>query len=322
MRAIRVTQTGGPDVLRLAETDMPQPGPGEVRVRLSYAGVNFLDTYHRTGLYPVATPFTPGSEGAGVVDGIGPGVDTFAEGDAVAYASERGSYAEYTVVPASKLVPVPPGLPLDVAAAIMLQGMTAHYLACDTFPLESTHTALVHAAAGGVGLLLVQIARLRGARVIGTVSTETKAELARGAGAHVVVQYTRENFRERALEATRGRGVDVVYDAVGLSTWEESMRSLARRGMLVLYGNASGPVPPIDPLLLSRQGSLFLTRPTLAHYTAERAEMLLRCADLFGWLEEEKLRVHIDRVLPLDEAAEAHRLLEGRMTTGKVLLRI
>ena len=321
MKAIRVREPGGPEVLRLEDVPVPEPGPGEVRVRLQFAGLNYLDTYQRSGLYRVELPFTPGNEGAGTVDAIGPGVDEFAEGDAVAYASVRGAYAEYAIVPAHKLAPVPPGLPLETAAAVMLQGMTAHYLACDTFPLESTHTALVHAAAGGVGLLLVQVARIRGARVIGTVSTEEKAELARAAGAHLVILYTEENFRERAREATRGRGVDVVYDAVGRSTWEDSMKSLAPRGMLVLYGNASGPVPPIDPLVLSRSGSLFLTRPMLAHYIAERAELLLRCADLFGWMEEETLRVRIDRVLPLDRAEEAHRLIESRQTAGKVLLR-
>jgi NADPH:quinone reductase len=321
MKAIRVARTGGPEVLQVGEVERPAPGPAEVRVRVHYSGVNFLDTYHRTGLYPVSLPFTPGSEAAGEVDAIGPDVTEFRLGDRVAYASERGSYAEFAIVPASKLVAVPPEVPLETAAAVMLQGMTAHYLACDTFPLGPGHCALVHAAAGGVGLLLVQVARLRGARVIGTTSTTGKAELARAAGADDVVLYTEQNFVEQVRASTGGRGVDVVYDSVGATTFHDSLRSLRPRGMLVSFGQSSGPVPPIDPLLLSRLGSLFLTRPTLAHYTAERSELVRRAGDVLGWVRDGRLDVRVDRVLPLDDAAAAHRLLESRATAGKLLLR-
>jgi NADPH:quinone reductase len=321
MKAIRVSKTGGPEVLVGEDMETPAPGPGEVRVRLHYSGVNFIDTYQRSGLYAVPVPFTPGSEAAGEVDAIGAGVTEFQPGDRVAYASERGSYAEFAVVNASKLVPVPAEIPLETAAAVMLQGMTAHYLASDTFPLGPGHCALVHAAAGGVGLLLVQVARRRGARVIGTTSTREKAELARAAGAHEVVLYTEENFVERARASTGGRGVDVVYDAVGATTFHDSLRALRPRGMLVSFGQSSGPVPPLDPLLLSRLGSLFLTRPTLAHYTAERPELLRRASDVLAWVRDGTLEVHVDRVLPLAEAAAAHTLIESRATAGKLLLR-
>jgi NADPH2:quinone reductase len=322
MHAIRIDQTGGPEVLRLEEMALPEPGEGQARVRLVYSGVNFIDVYQRTGLYPVERPFTPGNEGSGVVDVVGPGVRWVAPGDRVAYANERGSYAEYAVVPEWKLAHVPDEIGLDTAAAVMLQGMTAHYLVTDTFPLETGHTALVHAAAGGVGLLLVQLAVLRGARVIGTVSTAEKAELAREAGAAEVVIYTEESFYERARASTSGRGVDVAYDSVGRDTWEDSLQSLRPRGMLVLYGNASGPVPPVDPLLLSRSGSLFLTRPTLAHYVTTREELLRRSGYLMRTIVRGELKVRIDRVLPLESAAEAHRLLESRQTAGKLLLSV
>jgi NADPH2:quinone reductase len=308
-------------VLALEDVPVPEPGPGQVRVRLRFAGVNFIDTYQRSGLYPVPLPFSPGSEGAGEVDAVGPEVTDVGPGDRVAYASERGAYAESAVVSAAKLVPVPAGVSLETAAAVMLQGMTAHYLAHDAFRLEPGSAALVHAAAGGVGLLLVQIARLLGARVIGTTSTEEKAEIATRAGAHEVVLYTRESFRERALAFTGGGGVDVVYDSVGRTTFDDSLRSLRPRGMLVSFGQSSGPVPPFDPLLLSQRGSLFLTRPTLAHYTADRAELLRRSGDVMRWIAEGKLDVRIDRILDLADAANAHRLLEGRATAGKVLLR-
>ncbi len=321
MRAIRVGRTGGPEVLEVDDVAAADPGPAQARVRLGFAGVNFIDTYQRTGLYPVKPPFTPGSEGAGVVDAVGPDVVEVVPGDRVAYAGELGAYAEQPIVPAWKLVVVPEGVTLEVAAAVMLQGMTAHYLTHDTFRLEPGHTALVHAAAGGVGLLLVQMARLRGARVIGTVSTEEKAVLARAAGASDVILYTKENFRDRVVALTDGRGVDVVYDSVGRSTFEDSLRSLRPRGMLVLFGNSSGPVPAFDPLWLSQRGSLFVTRPTLAHHTADRAELLRRANEIMGWLEAGRLNVRIDRVLALEEAAEAHRLLEGRRTAGKLLLR-
>lgn len=321
MKAIRIARTGGPEVLVVEDVETPAPGRGEVRVRVHYSGVNFIDTYQRTGLYPVSLPFTPGSEAAGEVDAAGADVTDFRPGDRVAYASEPGTYAEFSIVRASRLVAVPAEVALETAAAVMLQGMTAHYLACDTFPLAPEHCALVHAAAGGVGLLLVQVARLRGARVIGTTSTRQKAELARAAGADEVVLYTEESFVERARAATGGRGVDVVYDSVGATTFHDSLRALRPRGMLVSFGQSSGAVPPIEPLLLSRLGSLFLTRPMLAHYTAERPELLRRAGDVLGWVRDGRLDVRIDRVLPLADAAAAHRLLESRATSGKLLLR-
>jgi NADPH2:quinone reductase len=321
LKAIRVSQAGGPEVLVLEDMETPAPGPGEVRVRVHYSGVNYIDTYQRTGLYPVPLPYTPGSEAAGEVDAVGANVTEFRRGDRVAYASERGSYAELANVKAEKLVPVPSGVTLEAAAAVMLQGMTAHYLACDTFPLTSAHHALIHAAAGGVGLLLVQLARRRGARVTGTTSTREKAELVRAAGAHDVVLYTEQSFLERVQATTGGRGVDVVYDSVGATTFHDSLRSLRPRGMLVCFGQSSGPVAPVDPLLLSRMGSLFLTRPVLGHYTATRSELLSRARDVLDWVQDGSLDVRIDRILPLNDAAAAHRLLESRATAGKLLLR-
>lgn len=321
MRAIRVHHNGGPEVLRLEAVDVSEPGPGEVRVRIAFAGVNYIDVYHRTGLYPIPTPFIPGNEAAGTVDAVGAGVEEVKPGDRVAYAMEIGSYAEYAVVPASKLVPVPDEVELSTAAAVLLQGMTAHALTHSTFPLQEGHTALVHAAVGGVGHLLVQMAKKRGARVIATVSTEEKAVLASKLGADDVILYTREDFRDAVRRLTDGRGVDVVYDSVGQSTFEGSLGSLRPRGYLVLYGQSSGPVPPFDPGVLGRRGSLFLTRPVLSHYVAEREELLRRAGDLFRWLGTGELRMRIDRILPLAEAAEAHHALEGRQTMGKLLLR-
>ncbi|MSR35707.1 MAG: quinone oxidoreductase [Gemmatimonadetes bacterium] len=320
MRAIRVHRTGGPEELTVEQVAVPEPGPGQARVRVAFAGVNFIDVYHRTGLYPMQLPLTPGSEAAGVVAAVGEGVSEVSVGDRVAYAMHPGSYAEHAVVDAWKLVPVPSGVELDVAAAVMLQGLTAHYLTHSTFPLRSGHVALVHAAAGGVGLLLCQVAKRLGARVLGTVSTEAKAALARAAGAEEVVLYTTESFKEAARRLTGGKGVDVVYDSVGRTTFEGSLDSLRPRGMLALFGQSSGPVPPFDPAILNRKGSLFLTRPGLAHYTADRAELLGRARDLFAWMAAGELSVRIDRVLPLERAAEAHRLLESRATAGKVLL--
>ncbi len=320
MRAIRVHEPGGAEALRLDEVPIPEPGPGQARVRVAYVGVNFIDVYHRTGLYPLPLPLTPGSEAAGVVDAVGEGVDQVGVGERVAYAGEVGSYAEQVVVDASKLVPVPDDVDLKLAAAVMLQGMTAHYLTHSTFALGEGDTALVHAAAGGVGLLLVQLAKKRGARVIGTTSTEEKAELARGAGADEIVLYTRESFRDAARRFTDGRGVSVVYDSVGKTTFEDSLDSLRPRGMLVLFGQSSGKVPPFDASVLAAKGSLYLTRPSLGHYVAERDELLWRARDLFGWIERGELSVRIDRTLPLADAAEAHRLLEGRRTAGKVVL--
>ena len=320
MQAIRVHRTGGPEEMRLEDTPVPAPGPGKARVLVAYSGVNFIDVYHRTGLYPAALPLTPGTEAAGVVDAVGEGVSEVSVGDRVAYAMHMGSYAEYAVVDARSLVPVPDGIPLERAAAVILQGITAQYLTHSTFPLQPGHVALVHAAAGGVGLLLCQIAKRCGARVIGTVSSEAKAALARGAGADDVVLYTKESFKEAARRITDGRGVDVVYDSVGRTTFDDSLDSLRRRGMLVLFGQSSGPVPPLDPGVLNRKGSLFLTRPGLAHHIADRDELLARARDVFGWMERGELDVHIDRTLPLEQAAEAHRLLESRATAGKLLL--
>ncbi len=320
MKAIRIEAYGGPEVLRYVELPDPQPGPGQLRVRVEAAGVNFLDVYHRTGLYPGSLPFVPGQEGAGVVDGIGPGVAGFREGDRVGWASVPGGYAERALVPAERAVALPEGVDSRTAAALLLQGMTAHYLATSTYPLKPGDTCLVHAAAGGVGLLLVQMAKRRGARVLGTVSTAEKARLAREAGADEVILYTQEDFVQAVKRLTGGRGVQVVYDSVGKATAEKGFDCLVPRGTMVVYGNSSGPMPPIDPLVLSRKGSLFLTRPTLHHYTADRASLEARAGEVLGDAASGRLKVRIDRTYPLAEAAEAHRALEGRQTTGKVLL--
>jgi NADPH2:quinone reductase len=284
------------------------------------AGLNFIDVYHRTGLYPSPLPFTPGLEGAGVVAGVGPDVSAFREGDRVAWTQAPGSYAESLVVPEGQAVAIPPGVETRDAAAVMLQGLTAHYLCSSTYPVEPGDTCLVHAAAGGVGLLLVQMAKERGARVFGTVSTEEKAALARGAGADEVILYTQEDFLEAVRRLTDGQGVNVVYDGVGKATAEKSLDCLAPRGMMVFFGNASGPVGPIDPLVLSRKGSLFLTRPVLFHYIPDRASLEDRSADVLTAVATGRLNVRIGQTYALSDAAEAHRALEGRKTTGKVLL--
>jgi NADPH2:quinone reductase len=320
MRAIRIHETGGVEKLRVDDVAIPEPGPGAIRFRVEAAGVNFIDTYKRSGLYPVELPYTLGHEAAGVVTAVGKGVSDFRVGDRVVAAAVDGGYADESIAPAVQGVRVPPEVDLKQAAAVLLQGMTAYYLACDTFPLQPGHTALVHAGAGGVGLLLTQIAKLRGARVIATVGNEEKAKVARGAGADTVCIYTRENFSDAARAFTDGRGVDVVYDGVGKDTFEGSLNSLCPRGMLVSFGNASGAVPEFKPLLLSQKGSLFLTRPTLAHYTATPAELRARADDLFTWIGKGMLRVRIGATFPLSAAADAHRALEGRATTGKVLL--
>jgi len=320
MKAIRIEGFGGPDALRPVDLPVPSAGPGQIVVRVEAAGVNFIDVYHRTGLYPNPLPLVPGMEGAGVVAAVGPGVSLFRERDRVAWANVLGSYAENVLLAAERAVAVPPGLRADTAAAAMLQGMTAHYLCTSTYPLKKGDTCLVHAAAGGVGLLLVQMAKRRGARVIGTVGTEAKAVLAREAGADEVVLYTQEDFLDAVKRLTGGRGVEVVYDSVGKTTAEKSLDCLVPRGMMVFYGNASGPVPPIDPLVLSRKGSLFLTRPSLVHYVADRASLEARAADVLADAAAGRLKVRIDRTYPLAEATEAHRALEGRQTTGKVLL--
>ncbi|HET9985687.1 MAG TPA: quinone oxidoreductase [Longimicrobiales bacterium] len=322
MRAVRIHETGGPEAMRVEDIPVPQPGPGQALVRVEVAGVNFIDVYKRIGLYQVPLPATLGEEGAGVVAAVGPDVDEVHVGDRVAWASVAGSYAEYTVAPAWRLVPVPDAVPADRAAAVMLQGMTAHYLATSTFPLEPGHRALVHAAAGGVGLLLVQIAKRRGAVVIGTAGTPDKAELARQAGADHMIVYTRQDFGAEVRRLTGGAGVNVVYDSVGRATFLPGLDLLQRRGTMVLFGQSSGPVGPIDPQLLNRKGSLFLTRPSLVHYTATREELLARARDVLGWVADGSLRVRIDRELPLEQAADAHRALESRATAGKVLLRV
>lgn len=320
MRAIRVHEFGGPERLVPEEIATPSPGPGEARVRVSSSGVNFIDVYHRSGRYPGSLPFTPGMEGAGTVDSVGEGVTEVSAGQRVAWANVRGSYSELAVVPAARLVAIPDEIEDRAAAAAMLQGMTAHYLAHSSYPIRRGDTVLVHAAAGGVGLLLVQMARRLGARVFGTVSTEEKAELAREAGADEVILYTKQSFKDEVRRLTGGSGVHVVYDGVGKSTFQDGLDSLRPLGMMVLFGGASGPVDPIDPMILSQKGSLFLTRPTLLHYVADRASLLDRAQDVFAWIAEGSLRLRIERTYRLDEAEEAHRDLEGRKTTGKVLL--
>jgi NADPH2:quinone reductase len=320
MLAIRIHETGDADKLRADDLPVPSPGAGEVRFRVEAAGLNFIDTYKRSGLYPMPLPFVVGQEAAGVVTAVGAGVADFRVGDRVATVSASGAYAQEVIAPAAQLVRVPAGVESKVAAAVLLQGMTAHYLACDTWTLKPGDTALVHAAAGGTGLLLTQIAKLRGARVLATVGNDEKAALAREAGADAVCVYTRENFADAARAFTGGRGVDVVYDGVGKATFEGSLNSLRPRGMLVSFGNASGAVPPFAPLLLSQKGSLYFTRPTLAHYTLTAAELSARAGDLFQWIAAGLLRVRIGATFPLAQAADAHRALEGRATTGKVLL--
>ncbi len=320
MLALRIHAHGGPENIVAEDIPVPAPGPGELRIRVAAAGINYIDTYKRGGLYPVPLPHTLGQEAAGTVTAVGPGVTGFAVGDRVASAAAIGAYAAEALLPAAQTVPVPAGVTLEQAAAVLLQGLTAHYLAVDTFPLGPGHSALVHAAAGGVGLLLVQIAKRRGARVIATVGTEAKAALAREAGADEVCVYSRDNFTAAARTFTGGRGVDVVYDGVGKATFEGSLDSLRPRGVMVSFGNASGPVAPFAPLLLSQKGSLFFTRPTLAHYTRTSEELRARTNDLFGWIAAGQLKVRVGATYPLSAAAEAQRALESRATTGKVLL--
>ncbi len=320
MKAIRIHEYGGAEKLLYEEVPTPRPGAGEALVKVEAVGLNYIDVYHRTGLYPGALPFTPGLEAAGVVEAVGEGVKEVKAGDRVAYSGVPGSYAEYVAAPERQLVKLAGGMDARTGAAAMLQGMTAHYLAHSTFVLKRGDAALVHAAAGGVGLLLVQMARRCGARVFGTVSTEEKAELARGAGADEVILYTRQDFEAEVKRLTDGRGVNVVYDSVGQATYEKSLNCLMPRGYLVLFGQSSGPVPPLNPILLSQKGSLFLTRPTLVNYTATREELLQRAGDVLGWIASGRLRLRIDRTFPLAQAGEAHRALEGRQTTGKVLL--
>lgn len=320
MKAIRVHQYGGPESLTMENLAVPKPGKGEALVRLEAIGVNFIDIYQRMGLYRSPLPFTPGNEGAGVVVETGPGVGEVAAGDRVAYAGALGSYAEYSVVPSWRLVKLPVGIDGGLAAAAMLQGMTAHYLTHSTYPLQPGETCLVHAAAGGVGLQLAQMARRLGARVIGTVSTKEKAELARAYCTEEVILYTERDFDSEVRLLTGGKGVQVVYDSVGQTTFEKSLNCLAPRGYLALYGQSSGPVPAFDPQILNTKGGLFLTRPSLAHYTATREELLWRANDVLGLVAAGELKIRIGAKFPLPEAAEAHRQLSERKTTGKVLL--
>jgi len=320
MKAIRVHQYGGPEVLTYEEIPLPEPKAGEARVKIEAIGLNFIDVYQRTGLYQLPLPFTLGREAAGTVDAVGPNATEVKVGDRVAYAMEPGAYAEYAIVPAWKLVPVPAKLDSRTAAATMLQGMTAHYLTHSTYPLKQGETALVHAAAGGVGLLLIQIAKRRGARVIGTVSTEEKARLAKAAGADEVILYSRVDFGVEVKRLTGGAGVHVVYDSVGQTTFEKSLDCLRPRGCLALFGQSSGPVPPFDLGKLATKGSLFVTRPTLLHFMSDRSELLDRSNDLFDWIAAGQLKIRIDKSFPLAEVAEAQRQLEARKTTGKVIL--
>lgn len=320
MKAVRIHETGGPEVLRYEEVALPEPGEGQARVRVEAAGVNFIEVYQRAGLYPRELPAGMGLEGAGTVEAVGPGVTEPRVGERVAWAMGQGADAEAAVVDAAVLVPIPDGVETKTAAAVMLQGMTAHYLSHSTYPLKEGETALVHAAAGGVGQLLTQIAKKRGARVIGTVSTDEKERLAREAGADEVIRYDREDTATEARRLTGGEGVHVVYDSVGQATFGGSLDALRPRGMLALFGQSSGPVPPFDPQILNSKGSLFLTRPTLFAYAATREELLWRAGDLFRWIKAGELTVRIDKTFPLAEAAGAHRYLEARQTKGKVLL--
>ena len=320
MKAIFVTEPGGVDKLRYEDLPVPEAGPGQALVKLHFSGVNFIDIYFRTGLYKAPPPVVLGMEGAGVEQSVGAGVTDLAPGDRVAYAMARGSYAEYAVVPAWQLVKIPDEIGFDIAAGSMLQGMTAHYLTHSTYQLKPGDTALVHAAAGGAGQWIVAAAKLRGARVIGTTSTEEKAEIARTAGCDEVILYTQQDFEVEVKRLTGNKGVDVVYDSVGKATWEKSLNSLKPRGMMVSFGNASGPVDPIAPLVLNQKGSLFLTRPTLAHYAATRGELLWRATDVFQWLRDGEVELQIHAVYPLSEAGRAQADLESRKTTGKLLL--
>jgi len=320
MKAIRVNVPGGPEVLRYEDVADPTPKAGEAAVKVDAAGINYIDVYQRSGHYKLALPLTLGLEAGGTVTAVGPNVTEVKVGDKVAYTGVAGAYAQYAVVPAARLVTLPSGLTTRQGAAAMLQGLTAHYLACSTYPLKSGDTCLVHAAAGGVGLLLCQIAKMRGARVIGTVSTEDKAKLAREAGASDVILYTKQDFEAEVKRLTDGKGLQVVYDSVGQTTFDKGFNCLAPRGTMALYGQSSGSTGPFDPQTLSAKGSLFLTRPSLNHHIITRAELLERSNELLGWIRDGKLKLRTEFEFPLKDAADAHRALEGRKTTGKVLL--
>ena len=320
MKAVRIHAPGGPEVLKYEDVPEPQPKAGEAVVKVDAAGLNYIDVYYRSGLYKAELPMTLGLEAGGTVTAVGPNVTEVKVGDKVAYTGVAGAYAQYAAVPAQRLVVLPAGVSTKQGAAAMLQGMTAHYLACSTYPLKRGDTCLVHAAAGGVGLLLCQIAKMRGARVIGTVSTEAKAKLAREAGADEVILYTTQDFEAEVKRLTSGRGVQVVYDSVGKTTFEKGLSCLAPRGLMALYGQSSGPIGTFDPQVLNQKGSLFLTRPSLVHHVATREELLQRAGEVLGWIRDGKLRLRTEFEFPLKDAAEAHRALEGRKTTGKVLL--
>jgi len=321
MKAIVISKMGGPEALVLSDAAVPEPGPDDLLVEVEAAGVNFIDIYHRSGFYDMKLPFIPGLEGAGVVVDVGRNVDGFAVGDRVGWTDVMGSYAERIAVPASRAVPLPQGIDVRTAAAVLLQGLTAHFLASDTFPLSPEDRCLIHAGAGGVGLLLTQIAKLRGAEVFTTVGTEEKAKLSRGAGADHVIVYSDTDFKT-AIEAIAGpNAMNVVYDGVGAATFEQGLDLIRPRGMMVTFGNSSGPPPEISPLILAQKGSIYLTRPTMRHYVGDRGELLRRSSELFQWIEEDRLRVRIGAEFPLAEAGAAHRALEGRSTTGKVILR-
>lgn len=322
MKRIQVTTPGGPDALTLVDVPVPAPGPGQALVKLAASGVNFIDVYFRAGLYKAESPITIGSEGAGTVEQIGDGVTGVAPGDRVAYTMARGSYAEYAVVPAAQLVPLPADIDFVTAAGVMLQGLTAHYLTHSTYALKAGDTCLVHAAAGGAGGMIVQMAHAKGARVLGTTSTAAKAAVARAAGADEIILYTEHAFDVEVKRLTNGRGVDVVYDSVGKTTFDQSLNSLRPRGTLALFGQSSGPVPPFDPNILNGKGSLFLTRPSLGHYIASRDELLWRARDLFAMIESRAVTLNLHRTFPLAQAADAQRLLEGRGTTGKLVLTV
>jgi NADPH2:quinone reductase len=321
MKAIRIYQNGGADVLKYEDAPIPTPAPNEALIKIAASGVNFIDVYYRQGLYKATLPFTLGNEAAGTVESIGAQVSEVKTGDRVAFTTTLGCYAEYVAVPATRLVPLPNEISFEYGAAAMLQGMTAHYLSHSTFPLKVGQTCLVHAAAGGVGSLLIQMAKRLGAKVIGTVSTEEKTKLAKAAGADEIILYTQKDFESEVKRLTNNRGVEVVYDSVGKTTYEKSMNCLAPRGYLVLFGQSSGAVPPIDPLLLSAKGSLFLTRCTLAHYTATREDLLWRAGEVLSWVVSGELKLRLHKIFALNEAAKAHKLLESRQTTGKLLLK-
>ena len=322
MKAVRVHALGGPEVMQYDDIDVPRPGPGEVLIKITATGLNYLDVQYRIGRVKAPLPFTNGTEAAGIVSEVGSGVTDVKVGDRVAYTMVLGTYAEYALAPAARLVPVPAGLDLRTAAAALLQGLTAHYLTHSTYPLKAGETALVHAAAGGIGNVLTQVARLIGARVIATVGSDAKAELARQAGAHHVINYSTQDFEQEVKKLTEGRGVDVVYDSVGKDTFDKSLNCLRHRGYLALFGFSSGLVPPFDPAILGVKGSLFLTRPGLNQYIATRDELMARARDLFTWLADGSVKIRINHTFPLADAVKAHQELEARRTTGKVLLEV